>query len=53
MDPLAIKMRPKSIKEVIGQTQLIGKDKVLSNLVKNKKLTVNGKIYKSVLIVTV
>ena len=38
MDPLAIKMRPKSIKEVIGQTHLIGKDKVLSNLVKNKKL---------------
>ena len=38
MEPLAIKMRPKSIKEVIGQTHLIGKDKVLSNLVKNKKL---------------
>ncbi len=38
MDPLAIKMRPKSIKEVIGQTHLIGKDKILSNLVKNKKL---------------
>jgi len=38
MEPLAIKIRPKSIKEVIGQTHLIGKDKVLSNLVKNKKL---------------
>ena len=38
MEPLAIKMRPKCLKDVIGQTHLIGKDKVLSNLVKNKKL---------------
>ena len=36
--PLAIKMAPKSLKDVIGQKHLIGKDKVLSNLVKNKKL---------------
>ena len=35
MKPLAIKLRPKCIKDVIGQTHLIGKDKVLSNLVKN------------------
>ena len=38
MEPLAIKMRPKCLKEVIGQTHLIGKDKVLTNLVKHKKL---------------
>lgn len=38
MQPLAIKMRPKSLKDVIGQTHLIGKDKVLTNLVKNKKI---------------
>ena len=38
MEPLAIKLRPKCIKDVIGQTHLIGKDKVISNLVKNKKL---------------
>ena len=38
MEPLAIKLRPKCIKDVIGQTHLIGKDKVLSNLVKHKKL---------------
>ena len=38
MKPLAIKLRPKCLKDVIGQTHLIGKDKVLTNLVKNKKL---------------
>ncbi len=36
--PLAIKLRPNSLKEVIGQKHLIGKDKVLTNFVKNKKL---------------
>ena len=38
MEPLAIKLRPKKLSDVIGQTHLIGKDKVLSNLVKNNKL---------------
>ncbi len=38
MKPLAITMRPKCLKNVIGQEHLIGKDKVLTNLVKNKKL---------------
>ena len=36
--PLALKLAPTSLKEVIGQKHLIGKDKVLTNLVKNKKL---------------
>lgn len=36
--PLALKLAPNSLKEVIGQTHLIGKDKILTNLVKNKKL---------------
>ena len=36
--PLAYKLAPNSLKEVIGQTHLIGKDKILTNLVKNKKL---------------
>ena len=36
--PLALKLAPKTLKEVIGQTHLIGKDKILTNLVKNKKL---------------
>ena len=38
MEPLALKLRPRKIDAVIGQTHLIGKNKVLSNLVKNKKL---------------
>jgi len=36
--PLAIKLRPTELSEVIGQKHLIGKDKILTNLVKNKKL---------------
>ena len=35
---LAIKMRPRSLSEVIGQKHLIGDGKILSNLIKNKKL---------------
>ena len=36
--PLALKLAPTSLKDVIGQAHLIGKDKILTNLVKNKKL---------------
>lgn len=36
--PLALKLAPKSLKEVLGQEQLVGKGKILTNLVKNKKL---------------
>ena len=36
--PLAIKLAPKSLKDVLGQEHLIGKGKILTNLVKNKKL---------------
>ena len=36
--PLALKLQPNSLKDVIGQSHLIGKDKILTNLVKNKKL---------------
>ena len=35
---LAIKMRPKKINDIIGQKYLVGEGKILSNLVKNKKL---------------
>ena len=38
MEPLAIKLRPVKLKDVIGQKHLIGKDKIISNLVKNKKV---------------
>jgi len=36
--PLAVKLRPKSLSECLGQHHLIGEDKIFSNLVKNKKL---------------
>lgn len=35
---LAVKLRPKNLDEIIGQRHLIGENKILSNLVKNKKL---------------
>lgn len=38
MEPLAIKMRPKNLSEVIGQKHLIGNGKILSNIAKNKRL---------------
>lgn len=38
MEPLAISLRPKCLKDIIGQEHLIGKDKVLTNLIKNKKI---------------
>ncbi|MBQ2640110.1 MAG: replication-associated recombination protein A [Bacilli bacterium] len=36
--PLAIKLAPTKLNEIIGQSHLIGKGKILTNLVKNKKL---------------
>ena len=36
--PLALKLAPDSTNEVIGQRHLIGKGKIISNLLKNKKL---------------
>lgn len=37
-DLLAMKLRPTKLSEVIGQKHLIGKNKILSNLIQNKKL---------------
>ena len=37
-EPLANALRPKKLSDVIGQDHLIGKDKILTNLVKNKKI---------------
>lgn len=36
--PLALKLAPTKLDEIIGQKHLIGEDKILTNLVKNKKL---------------
>jgi putative ATPase len=38
MEILADKLRPTKLEDVIGQQHLVGKDKILYNLVKNKKL---------------
>ena len=38
MEPLALQLRPKKIEDVIGQQHLIGKNQILYNLVKNKKI---------------
>ena len=38
METLAIKLRPKTLNDVIGQKHLVGENKVLTNLVKNKHL---------------
>lgn len=37
-EPIAIKLRPTNTKEIIGQKHLIGENKVISNLVKNKRI---------------
>lgn len=38
MELLAVQMRPKHIKDVIGQKHLLGENKIISNLVNNNKL---------------
>ncbi len=37
-EPLAIKLRPTKTSEIIGQTHLVGENKIISNMVKNEKL---------------
>lgn len=37
-EPLAIKLRPTKTSDIIGQEHLIGPNKIISNLVKNKRL---------------
>ncbi len=37
-EPLAMKMRPKKLNEIIGQKHLVGENKIISNLIKNKRL---------------
>ena len=38
MELLANKIRPSKLSEVIGQNHLIGEDKIITNLIKNKKM---------------
>ena len=37
-EPLAVKLKPKHLDEILGQKHLVGDGKILSNLVKNKKI---------------
>lgn len=37
-EPLAMKMKPISLDGIIGQEHLVGKDKVIYNMIKNKKV---------------
>lgn len=37
-EPLAAKIRPTKLADIIGQEHLVGKDKILSNFIKNKRL---------------
>jgi putative ATPase len=36
-EPLAFKLRPKKINDIIGQQHLVGKNKIIYNMVNNKK----------------
>ena len=38
MEPLALILRPKKLNDIVGQQHLIGENKILSNLVKNKHI---------------
>ncbi len=37
-EPLAIKLRPTSIKDIIGQKHLVDKNKIIYNMIENKKI---------------
>ena len=37
-EPLALKLRPNKLDDIIGQKHLVGEDKILRNMVQNKKL---------------
>ncbi|WP_137657255.1 replication-associated recombination protein A [Listeria newyorkensis] len=39
IQPLAYRMRPKSLDDIVGQTHLVGKDKVIYRMVKAKQLS--------------
>ena len=38
MEILANELRPTKLSDIVGQDHLIGKDKILTNLIKNKKM---------------
>lgn len=44
---LSIKLRPKSLKDIIGQEHLVGENKVIYNLVKKQEIIFNDFIWSS------
>lgn len=38
MEPLAYKLKPTKLSEVVGQEHLVGKDKIIYNMIKNKQV---------------
>ncbi|MGI6709929.1 MAG: replication-associated recombination protein A [Bacilli bacterium] len=38
MEPLAVKLRPKKIEDIIGQEHIIGKNKVLNKMISSRKI---------------
>lgn len=38
MEPLALKLRPNKVDEIIGQQHLVGKNKVIRNMIENNRL---------------
>ena len=46
--PLALKLAPKSLSDVIGQKHLVGEGMILSNMIKNKKINVLKEIFETV-----
>jgi putative ATPase len=39
LKPLAFRMRPRTIDEIVGQEHLVGKDKIIARMVKSRQLT--------------
>ena len=37
-EPLANKLKPKKLEDIIGQKHLVGKNKVIYNMIKNNKI---------------
>ena len=38
METLANKLRPNTLNNIVGQTHIVGENKILNNLVKNNKI---------------
>lgn len=46
MENLASKLRPNTLDKIVGQTHIVGENKILNNLVKNKKYLIRYSMVK-------